>query len=78
MNKQELISKYEKEVAVQKERLASAKKKVEELGTQLGLSEEELTLENVQKLHDKLSKEVSEKEKELEALIDEYEGSSEE
>lgn len=78
MNKQELITKYEKEVAVQKERLASAKKKVEELGKQLGLSEGELTLENVQKLHDKLSKEVSEKEKELEALIDEYEGSTEE
>ena len=77
MDIKNIEQKYKTELAIlrsKKEDLEARLKKSQEL---LKLSDEEFTVENVNKLHEKLNASVEDNKKKLESLIEDYETKTE-
>lgn len=73
IDKQSIIKKFETEVVRQQERLKVVDEKILSLQKELGLTDDELTMENIQQMADKASALLAEEEKKLASYLEEYE-----
>lgn len=72
MDKEQVLKRFQQEVAIQRERYRTAQEEVNKICQQLGLDPNNVSVESVDKVIEDLKSQLTEQEVELEKLVKDY------